>query len=1530
MTLNLSQLEEDNIFHSKSMTIRPTPDIDTKLIKQIGDYKLGAEVGCGAFGKVVMGKHIQTGEKVAIKILDKMILDQTPEDYELVKKEMSILRIVKHKYIVQLYEILETPQHIFMIMEYCEGKEILDYILTKTYLSELESLKYFQQLINALFYLHSQNIAHRDVKIDNMLLDKNRDLKLIDFGLSTQYPDDSLLSQPCGTVVYAAPEVLDGKDYHGMLVDVWSSGIVLYGMLGGYLPFSDKNDEVNKKLIISGKYVMPDFFSDLAKDLLYHMLDINPMTRYTLQEIKEHPWFNLTDYSLIPGIIIGYNIVPIDENIVNICVNEYNVDKEKVIDSVQNNLHNSYSALYYLLIKKLKRLHENFTSVSDLSSGEFIDYILDKKNLVNPDAEEENSDIEEEIPEKEKQNQDVKNMRICDMVITNSSYSSNEHKNRSFEIALNKNRLIEDSENENTYRNKDIVLLTQSSKENETDIKNNKINSDGKIIDDLKYKIDDNKYPNLEKVNLYNFDDLKEENVIKEDEDDIIFENLSKYGENIINEFESDKKKQFINLDNNIDNNINNNIDNNICNNIDNNNDKDIDNNIDNKIGEEKKSLTEQIDLKNIEIEKKEKEVKPEIEKIETKKIENENIKGLKINNEIENKEKINENNNENIIEEKMKEKYNEIKAEEVKKDFSIEGIILQNESNEKEKEKEDNLDEKKNIEAEINEQQKIEGKIIKAEENLKKIEDINNEMKVEEKAEKQKVEKGENANEIKNKEKEKIEIKGIKEKKEEIEKLENVEKMKNIENKEVEKIEKELVLQKDEKPEQNKIIKTTENNKENKENKENINYQEKIKNKENKNYKGKKTIHLTIKNPSESIKQLDNITLKTVTSINEYQVKQNIHNERINTEGNIISNTENNSTSPNINKISQVIHPKEGININININIIPDNTKNTKSNSKKNPFISKAIKDLCKNKSIYSIEKTSEVLNSLKISQYKANKKSKQRVSTKKSNNFTESKNTRNKNNLIYSTHKKESSNRIKKTNSKLKVVTSPNNLTKSHAVKKNENNKNKNKSKLLTQTTNKTTFTKIKNIRSSNKYSQSITKTNLNSKFLEAQDSNKNNNVLSPLHTNKHNDTQLTNMKKKNNSKNTIFSKTIYTYNKNKTETKFYPRNKKASKPLSPIGNNSNNNNNSNTNLLSTVKKLDYEHQNNKLSKPKNNKNTNQFNKSLTSVIFSRKNKFYEKQNQKYTINKKNKINIDIDIDSPLWKENKNKNEIVHQIESSVKLKRLKNHFEIRNISESPNNKFMSIRERNTRIPWKIKKKGIDQKLCDEIIYEKYMKKLNKNPFAINNTRVVNTSGNTNKTNLVTNLKQINLKIKNRYQKISKLHKNYSKNKYKPFSQKNIFNKKNDTNENIDSHLLEKEHNKKLRAGNVNSLTALHFNSSAEKKSLIDNKFEKHNNNLNTPFDLSCINIYKGKNINYCINNLIEKLKKKGIYFTQRKNTFKCVKANIKCEIEIIKLDNNLKDDNNNIFVYKIINRRGVVHNIGDVFKKIIINNA
>ena len=561
--LNLSKVEIP--LHSKSMSNHESPKFDLISIKQIGDYILGEEIGSGAFGKVLLGRHILTEEKVAIKVLDKSILNQTPEDYELVMKEISILKLVKHKYIVQLYEILQTAQHIFIIMEYCEGKEILDYILQKTKLTELESLKYFQQLINCLFYLHSQNIAHRDVKIDNMLLDSNKDLKLIDFGLSTKYTDDDLLDQPCGTVVYAAPEVLEGKEYHGMLADVWSSGIVLYGMLAGYLPFSDKDDEVNKKQVIKGQIKMPEFLSDSVKDLLKHMLDVNPMTRYTLQEIKDHPWFNTVECVLIPGIIIDYNIIPIDDKIINLCVT-YNKDKNDVINSIINNKHDSNSALYYLLIKKL--LKKGIHSISDMCSDEFIDFVLDDNNLINKendDNKEEKKEISEENDtEENRENREILNIirdESKEILIKNEIEKDNINNNSGNKVFIEENLNIFNSPDKNKESSKQIESNDELKKSATPIIKKDYDKDEAYINKDSKSgKNEMIEIKNSEKsLNLGNDKEIEQfkEKDVSNDKNDSSFEQIIIEEEKRLNTYIYDNNKIFGKIMDNLESNAN-------------------------------------------------------------------------------------------------------------------------------------------------------------------------------------------------------------------------------------------------------------------------------------------------------------------------------------------------------------------------------------------------------------------------------------------------------------------------------------------------------------------------------------------------------------------------------------------------------------------------------------------------------------------------------------------------------------------------------------------------------------------------------------------------------------------------------------------------------------------------------------------------------------------------------------------------------------------------------------------------------------
>ena len=238
--------------------------IGLSVEKQVGDYILNDQIFDGKNSQIYQATHVPTGEKVAIKVLNKTKLNSNPNSYLKAQKEISILKIMFHKNIIKLYEIMETFERIYIVMEFCEGGDLFNYILTRGHLSERQSCKFFHEIIDALTYLHSQQIAHRDIKPENFLLDtsgKAISLKLIDFGISNNYKDD-LLNTSCGTSAFAAPEIYKGGKYDGLYCDVWSAGIVLYTMIFGYLPFGEENEQKNINNIINGNYEIPEEAND--------------------------------------------------------------------------------------------------------------------------------------------------------------------------------------------------------------------------------------------------------------------------------------------------------------------------------------------------------------------------------------------------------------------------------------------------------------------------------------------------------------------------------------------------------------------------------------------------------------------------------------------------------------------------------------------------------------------------------------------------------------------------------------------------------------------------------------------------------------------------------------------------------------------------------------------------------------------------------------------------------------------------------------------------------------------------------------------------------------------------------------------------------------------------------------------------------------------------------------------------------------------------------------------------------------------
>ena len=383
------ELKENNYQEEDEeiLSIPPEEDInDTEQKKQIiCDFIIKQVIGEGTFATVRLAINKQTGEEVAIKIMEKSRIVQK-EDKIRIDREIKVLKNLRHPNIVHLYSVIETEEKIYLIMEYAKGKELFDYIVTKKKLSENESCLFFQKIISGIEYLHKIKYVHRDIKPENLLInEETKELKIVDFGLSNIYknPNKDLLSSACGSPSYAAPEMLNDEKYRAPPVDIWSSGIVLYAMICGYLPFDDDNNDILYDKICKGKFEIPNHVSDKAKDLLNKILVIDPKKRLTINQIKKHPWFSLYNNKgklmISDGLILSKYVIPIDEEIVSSMNKEFNINKEKIRISILSNKHDDISTLYYLLLNK--KINDKKKSVADIKSDLFRKYCENKYNL---------------------------------------------------------------------------------------------------------------------------------------------------------------------------------------------------------------------------------------------------------------------------------------------------------------------------------------------------------------------------------------------------------------------------------------------------------------------------------------------------------------------------------------------------------------------------------------------------------------------------------------------------------------------------------------------------------------------------------------------------------------------------------------------------------------------------------------------------------------------------------------------------------------------------------------------------------------------------------------------------------------------------------------------------------------------------------------------------------------------------------------------------------------------------------------------
>ncbi|XP_004457326.1 maternal embryonic leucine zipper kinase isoform X2 [Dasypus novemcinctus] len=293
-------------------------------------YELYETIGTGGFAKVKLACHILTGEMVAIKIMDKNALGN---DLPRIKTEIDALKNLRHQHVCQLYHVLETANKIFMVLEYCPGGELFDYIISQDRLSEEETRVVFRQIVSAVAYVHSQGYAHRDLKPGNK-----------DYHLQTC----------CGSLAYAAPELIQGKSYLGSEADVWSMGILLYVLMCGFLPFDDDNVMALYKKITKGKYEVPQWLSPSSSLLLQQMLQVDPKKRISVKNLLSHPWI-MQDYNCPIEWQSKNPFIHLDED----CVTELSVHYRKTRQTVEDLIslwkYDHLTATYLLLLAKKAR-----------------------------------------------------------------------------------------------------------------------------------------------------------------------------------------------------------------------------------------------------------------------------------------------------------------------------------------------------------------------------------------------------------------------------------------------------------------------------------------------------------------------------------------------------------------------------------------------------------------------------------------------------------------------------------------------------------------------------------------------------------------------------------------------------------------------------------------------------------------------------------------------------------------------------------------------------------------------------------------------------------------------------------------------------------------------------------------------------------------------------------------------------------------------------------------------------------------------
>ncbi|KAM9627567.1 hormonally up-regulated neu tumor-associated kinase isoform X1 [Harpia harpyja] len=378
---------------------------DFQHTKRVGNYLIGRKLGEGSFAKVREGLHVLTGEKVAVKVIDKKRAKKDTYVTKNLRREGQIQQMIRHPNIAQLLDILETENSYYLVMELCPGGNLMHKIYEKKRLEEHEARKYIRQLILAVEHLHRAGVVHRDLKIENLLLDEDNNIKLIDFGLSNcagilGYSDP--FSTQCGSPAYAAPELLARKKY-GPKIDVWSIGVNMYAMLTGTLPFTVEPFSLRalyQKMVDKEMNPFPTQLSTAAINFLRSLLEPDPAKRPNIQQALANRWLNENYPGRAPPNVTYPNRIHLEDLSQSVLLHmteKLGYKNSDVINTVLSNRASHTLAIYFLLNKKLERY------LASLRKSEGQDNICHKNQLYQIEKYKANKDSCEDKKLKEQE-----------------------------------------------------------------------------------------------------------------------------------------------------------------------------------------------------------------------------------------------------------------------------------------------------------------------------------------------------------------------------------------------------------------------------------------------------------------------------------------------------------------------------------------------------------------------------------------------------------------------------------------------------------------------------------------------------------------------------------------------------------------------------------------------------------------------------------------------------------------------------------------------------------------------------------------------------------------------------------------------------------------------------------------------------------------------------------------------------------------------------------------------------------------------